>query len=64
MYTPTSHQRTPQYAVNDFADDKRNDRNNYSYDERARIEYEDSPQPPSALQTRRMVSHNEKVRFK
>jgi hypothetical protein len=54
MYTPTS-QRT-QYAVNDFADDKRNDRNNYSYDERTRLEYEDSPQPPLTPQTRRMVS--------
>lgn len=62
MYTPTS-QRT-QYAVNDFADDKRNDRNNYSYDERTRLEYENSPQPPSTPQTRRMATHSERVRFK
>ncbi|XP_077263187.1 uncharacterized protein LOC143898031 isoform X6 [Temnothorax americanus] len=56
MYTPTP-QRT-QYAVNDLADDKRNDRNNYSYDERTRLEYEDSPQPPSTPQTRRMATHH------
>lgn len=62
MYTPTS-QRT-QYAVNDFADDKRNDRNNYSYDEKTRIEFEDSPPTPTP-RTRRMVTHhNERVRFK
>ncbi|XP_039307092.1 acidic leucine-rich nuclear phosphoprotein 32 family member A isoform X3 [Solenopsis invicta] len=52
-------QRT-QYAVNEFADDKRNDRNNYSYDERTRLEYEDSPQPPSTPQTRRMIAPNER----
>lgn len=63
MYTSTPHQRA-QY-VNEFADDKRNDRNNYSYDERTRIDYEDTPQPPSTPQTRRMVAHqNEKVRSK
>lgn len=61
MYTPT--QRT-QYAVNDFSDDKRNDRNNYNYDERTRLEYEELPQPPPTPQTRRMVTHNERVRFK
>ncbi|XP_011865303.1 PREDICTED: protein C21orf2 homolog isoform X2 [Vollenhovia emeryi] len=55
MYTPTS-QRT-QYAANDFADDKRNDRNNYSYDERTRLEYEDLPQPPSTPQARRVATH-------
>jgi len=61
MYTSTP-QRT-QYAVNEFADDKRNDRNNYNYDERSRLEYEDLPQPPPTPQTRRMVAHhNEKVR--
>ncbi|XP_011699834.1 PREDICTED: protein tilB homolog isoform X3 [Wasmannia auropunctata] len=59
MYTPTS-QRT-QYAVSEFADDKRNDRNNYSYDERTRLEYEDSPQSPQMPQTRRVAAHsNEK----
>ncbi|XP_018375662.1 PREDICTED: uncharacterized protein LOC108769277 isoform X1 [Trachymyrmex cornetzi] len=60
MYTSTP-QRT-QYAVNEFADDKRNDRNNYNYDERSRLEYEDLPQPPSTPQTRRMVvaHHNDK----
>ncbi|XP_018056051.1 PREDICTED: uncharacterized protein LOC108692349 isoform X3 [Atta colombica] len=59
MYTSTPH-RT-QYAVNEFADDKRNDRNNYNYDERSRLEYEDLPQPPPTPQTRRMVAHhNEK----
>lgn len=58
IYTPTS-QRT-QYTVNELADDRRNDRNNYSYDERTRVEYEDSPQPPTP-QTRRMtVHHNER----
>lgn len=64
MYTPTS-QRT-QYAANEFVDDKRNDRNNYSYDERTRlVEYEDSPQPPQTPQARRMSAHhNERVRFK
>lgn len=64
MYTPTS-QRT-QYAANEFVDDKRNDRNNYSYDERTRlVEYEDSPQPPQIPQARRMSTHhNERVRFK
>ncbi|XP_011635525.1 protein C21orf2 homolog isoform X2 [Pogonomyrmex barbatus] len=57
MYTPTPSQRT-QYAVNECADDKRNDRNNYNYDERTRLEYEESPQPP---QIRRMaVHHNER----
>ncbi|XP_018301889.1 uncharacterized protein [Mycetomoellerius zeteki] len=41
--------------------DKRNDRNNYNYDERSRLEYEDLPQPPLTPQTRRMmVHHNEK----
>ncbi|XP_020280596.1 uncharacterized protein F09G8.5 isoform X3 [Pseudomyrmex gracilis] len=57
MYTPTS-QRT-QYAVGETADDKRNDRNNYSYDERTRLEYEDSQQ--QTPQPRRMAVHNEKV---
>ncbi|XP_070152170.1 cilia- and flagella-associated protein 410 isoform X3 [Polyergus mexicanus] len=58
IYTPTS-QRT-QYTVNELADDRRNDRNNYSYDERTRVEYEDSSQPPT-LQTRRMtIHHNER----
>ncbi|XP_012223703.1 uncharacterized protein [Linepithema humile] len=42
LYTPTP-QRT-QYAGNEPTDDKRNERNNYSYDERTRLEYEDSPQ--------------------
>ncbi|KAL6425665.1 hypothetical protein ACFW04_009642 [Cataglyphis niger] len=55
IYTPTS-QRT-QYTVNELADDRRNDRNNYSYDDRTRTEYEDSPQP----QTRRVtIHHNER----
>ncbi|CAL1686500.1 unnamed protein product [Lasius platythorax] len=58
IYTPTS-QRT-QYTVNELADDRRNDRNNYSYDERTRVEYEDSPQPPTP-QTRKMaVYQNER----
>ncbi|KAG5324406.1 CU002 protein, partial [Acromyrmex heyeri] len=57
MYTSTP-QRT-QYAVNEFADDKRNDRNNYNYDERSRLEYEDLPQPPSTPQTRRMEDANQ-----
>lgn len=61
IYTPTS-QRT-QYAVNELADDRRNDRNNYSYDERTKVEYEDSPQPQTP-QTRRMaIHHNERVRL-
>lgn len=61
MYTPTS-QRS-QYAANEFVDDKRNDRN--SYDERTRLEYEDSPQPPQTPQARRMSTHhNERVKFK
>jgi len=60
MYTPTS-QRT-QYPINEFVDDKRNDRNNYNYDERTRLEYEDLPQPPPTPQTRRMAHHNEKAR--
>ncbi|XP_012534775.1 uncharacterized protein LOC105835778 isoform X2 [Monomorium pharaonis] len=51
-------QRT-QYAVSEF-DDKRNDRNNYGYDERTRLEYEDSSQPPQTPQTRRMATHNER----
>lgn len=57
IYTPTS-QRT-QYAVNELADDRRNDRNNYSYDERTRVEYEDSPQPPIP-QRRMAIHHNER----
>ncbi|KAL0103308.1 hypothetical protein PUN28_017531 [Cardiocondyla obscurior] len=59
MYTPTS-QRT-QYSAHDFADDKRNDRNSYTYDERTKLEYEDSPQPPPTPQSRRVAAHhNEK----
>lgn len=58
MYTPTS-QRT-QYAVGETADDKRNDRNNYSYDEKTRLEYEDPQQ--QTPQPRRMAVHqNERV---
>ncbi|RLU15234.1 hypothetical protein DMN91_012228 [Ooceraea biroi] len=58
MYTPTS--QRAQYAVNEPADDRRNDRNSYNYDERTRLEYEDSPQPQT-LQARRMPVHNEKL---
>lgn len=56
MYTPTS--QRGQYAATEPADDRRNDRNGYSYDERTRLEYEES-QPPQA---RRMpVQHNERM---
>ncbi|KAL6261973.1 hypothetical protein P5V15_007055 [Pogonomyrmex californicus] len=59
MYTPTPSQRT-QYAVNECADDKRNDRNNYNYDERTRLEYEESPQPQIPQIRRMTVHHNER----
>nr|XP_012223705.1 PREDICTED: uncharacterized protein F09G8.5 isoform X4 [Linepithema humile] len=65
LYTPTP-QRT-QYAGNEPTDDKRNERNNYSYDERTRLEYEDSPQYEDlpqlqTSQTRRvMTHHNERI---
>lgn len=60
MYVSTP-QRT-QYAASEAADDRRNERNNYDYDERIKLEYEDSPQLP--LQTRRTTAHHNVERVK
>jgi hypothetical protein len=59
MYTPIS-QRT-QYVGNEPTDDKRNEKNNYSYDERTRLEYEDLPQPQTPQSRRVMTHHNERI---
>jgi len=59
IYTPTS--QRAHYAVNESADDRRNDRNNYNYDERTRLEYEDLPRSQTP-QTKKMPVHqNERV---
>ncbi|XP_029172791.1 uncharacterized protein LOC114941810 isoform X1 [Nylanderia fulva] len=55
IYTPTS--QRAQYTVNELADDRRN---NYSYDERTRGEYEDSSQPPMPQARKMAVYHNER----
>ncbi|XP_014476498.1 PREDICTED: protein tilB homolog isoform X5 [Dinoponera quadriceps] len=56
VYTSTPQHRTP-FAVNEPVDDRRNERNNYDYDERIKLEYEDSQSqvPP---QTRRVAVHH------
>ncbi|XP_072749243.1 uncharacterized protein [Anoplolepis gracilipes] len=56
IFTPTPLQRT-QYTANELAEDRRNDKNNSSYDERTRVEYEDSPQLPTP-QARKIASHH------
>lgn len=46
-----------QYTINDLADDRRIEKNNFDYDERIKAEYKDSQlQLPS--QTKRMTTHH------
>ncbi|XP_032682986.1 cilia- and flagella-associated protein 410 isoform X2 [Odontomachus brunneus] len=57
VYTSTPQHRT-QYVANESADDRRSERNNsYDYDDRIKLEYEDS-QSQLSQQTRRMAINN------
>ncbi|XP_018404249.1 PREDICTED: uncharacterized protein LOC108780911 isoform X2 [Cyphomyrmex costatus] len=56
-------QADSEYSGNEVSQyDKRNDKNNYNYDKKSRLEDEDLPQTPPTPQTRRMMiaHHNEK----
>jgi len=59
MYTPTS--QRAHYAVNESADDRRNDRNSYNYDERTRLEYEDLPRSQTPQTKKTPVHQNERM---
>lgn len=64
VYTSTPQHRT-QYVANEPTDDRRSEKNNsYDYDDRIKLEYDDS-QSQLPQQTKRMAIHHnvEKVRY-